>query len=323
MTGSTMKILLVDDIQMERMQLAIRLKQLGHIVEMADSGKEALRLYPDFQPDLVLLDITMPEMSGFEVSAKIRELYPEWIPIIFLSAHDAPEIIASAIESGGDDYLIKPVNKLVLRAKLTAMQRIAFMRNQLHKKTADLARLNLELEKLASEDGLTKVRNRRDVDIKLKEMISVHGRHSMALTLILLDVDFFKLYNDNYGHIQGDQCLVEIAATLKNLFARNGEVVGRYGGEEFVILLGHSDVYQAEIHANRVKQALTDKHITHNYSEVTNYITVSQGVVSLQPTGKETVDELYHMADRALYQAKRQGRNRYVIYTPSMEGQVL
>ncbi|MBA5764028.1 diguanylate cyclase [Vibrio sp. 404] len=316
-----MKILLVDDVQMERMQLAIRLKQLGHIVEMAESGKEALALYPDFNPDLVLLDITMPEMDGFEVSQKIRELYPEWIPIIFLSSHDAPEIIANAIESGGDDYLIKPVDKLVLRAKLTAMQRIAFMRNQLNKKTADLARLNQELEKLASEDGLTKVRNRRDVDKKLKEMISVHGRHTMSLTVILLDVDFFKLYNDNYGHIQGDQCLVEIATTLKNLFARNGEVVGRYGGEEFVILVGHSDVYQAEGHAARVKQTLTDKCITHSYSDVAQYVTVSQGVISLQPTGRETVDELYHMADRALYQAKRQGRNRYVIYDPSMEYQ--
>ncbi|ROV58318.1 diguanylate cyclase [Vibrio ponticus] len=316
-----MKILLVDDIQIERMQLAIRLKQQGHIVEMAESGMQALKLYPEFEPDLVLLDITMPEMDGFEVACKIRELYPEWIPIIFLSSHDAPEIIASAIESGGDDYLIKPVDKLVLRAKLTAMQRIAFMRNQLNNKTAALARVNQELEKLASEDGLTKVRNRRDVDKKLKEMISVHGRHSMALTVILLDVDFFKLYNDNYGHIQGDQCLIQIASTLDKLFSRNGEVVGRYGGEEFVILLGHSDVYQAELHAERVKEALGELAILHEHSQVANCVTVSQGVVSIQPNGRETPDQLYHMADKALYQAKRQGRNRYVIYDPSMEFQ--
>ncbi|OLQ84874.1 diguanylate cyclase response regulator [Vibrio ponticus] len=316
-----MKILLVDDIQIERMQLAIRLKQQGHIVEMAESGMHALKLYPEFEPDLVLLDITMPEMDGFEVACKIRELYPEWIPIIFLSSHDAPEIIASAIESGGDDYLIKPVDKLVLRAKLTAMQRIAFMRNQLNNKTAALARVNQELEKLASEDGLTKVRNRRDVDKKLKEMISVHGRHSMALTVILLDVDFFKLYNDNYGHIQGDQCLIQIASTLDELFSRNGEVVGRYGGEEFVILLGHSDVYQAELHAERVKEALGELSILHEHSQVANCVTVSQGVVSIQPNGRETPDQLYHMADKALYQAKRQGRNRYVIYDPSMEFQ--
>ncbi|WP_194437198.1 GGDEF domain-containing response regulator [Vibrio fluminensis] len=318
-----MKILLVDDIQIERMQLAIRLKQQGHIVEMAESGIKALSVYPEFEPDLVLLDISMPEMDGFQVACKIRELYPEWIPIIFLSSHDAPEIIANAIESGGDDYLIKPVDKLVLRAKLTAMQRIAFMRKQLNNKTAALARANRELEKLASEDGLTKVRNRRDVDKKLKEMISVHGRHSMALTVILLDVDFFKLYNDNYGHIQGDKCLVEIAGSLNELFSRNGEVVGRYGGEEFVVLLGHSDVYQAELHGERIKTNIANLMIAHEYSTVSDCVTVSQGVVSIKPNGRETAEQLYHMADRALYQAKRQGRNRYVVYDPMMESEEL
>ncbi|GAK84070.1 response regulator [Vibrio ponticus] len=202
---------------------------------------------------------------------------------------------------------------------MQAMQRIAFMRNQLNKKTADLARLNQELEKLAHEDGLTKVRNRRDVDKKLQEMVSVHGRHKVALTVILLDVDFFKLYNDNYGHIQGDQCLIKIASALNNLFVRNGEVVGRYGGEEFVVLVGHSDIYQAELHAERIKTAISSLFISHEHSQVSEYVTVSQGVVSIQPSGNESIDELYHMADKALYQAKRQGRNRYVMYDPSME----
>ncbi|ANS87569.1 Virulence sensor protein BvgS [Vibrio scophthalmi] len=320
-TGSTMKILLVDDVQMERMQLAVRLKQLGHIVEMASSGSMALELYPQFSPDLVLLDITMPDMNGFEVSAKIREQYPEWIPIIFLSGHDAPQMIADAIEAGGDDYLIKPVDRLVLKAKLIAMQRIAFMRRQLNQKSADLAKANQELEKLASEDGLTKVRNRRDVDQKLKEMISVHGRHAVSLTVILLDVDFFKLYNDNYGHIEGDKCLIQLAAALNNLFVRNGEVVGRYGGEEFVVVLGHSDVYQAEIHAQRIKDCIAELNVRHDFSKVADSVTVSQGVVSIQPTGRETIEQLYHMADCALYQAKHNGRDHYVVYDPSMEYQ--
>lgn len=317
--GSPMKILLVDDVQMERMQLAVRLKQLGHIVEMAASGVEAIERYPEFSPDLVLLDITMPDMNGFEVSAEIRERFPEWIPIIFLSSHDAPQMIADAIDAGGDDYLIKPVDKLVLKAKLSAMQRIAFMRRQLNQKSADLAKANQELEKLASEDGLTKVRNRRDIDQKLQEMISVHGRHSMPLTVILLDVDFFKLFNDNYGHIEGDRCLIEIATALNDLFVRNGEVVGRYGGEEFVVLLGHNDAYQAEIHAQRIKTRLDELELRHEYSHVAKYVTVSQGVASVRPTGHETIEQLYHMADRALYQAKHQGRNRYVVYDPSME----
>lgn len=133
-SGSSMKILLVDDVQLERMQLAIRLKQLGHIVETASSGHEALAIYADFEPEVILLDISMPDMDGFELSAKIRAMYPEWVPIIFLSSHDEPTMIACAIEAGGDDYLIKPVDKVVLNSKLIAMQRIAFMRRELKQK---------------------------------------------------------------------------------------------------------------------------------------------------------------------------------------------
>ena len=167
-----MKILLVDDVQMERIQLAIRLKQLGHSVEMAESGAQALELYPQFEPDLILLDVTMPDMDGFEVSRQIRQRYPDWVPIIFLSGHDEPTMIANAIEAGGDDYLIKPVDKIVLNSKLIAMQRIAFMRRELKQKSAELVKANAELEKLAQEDGLTKVKNRRYVDQKLQEMIA-------------------------------------------------------------------------------------------------------------------------------------------------------
>ncbi|WP_260261876.1 GGDEF domain-containing response regulator [Vibrio intestinalis] len=314
-----MKIMLVDDVQMERMQLAVRLKQLGHNVEMAASGHEALERYNEFAPDLVLLDITMPDMNGFEVSKEIRRQFPEWIPIIFLSSHDAPTMIAEAIEAGGDDYLIKPVDKIVLQAKLVAMQRIAFMRRQLNQKTADLARVNQELEKLASEDGLTKVRNRRDTDKKLQEMISVHGRHEMPLSVILMDVDYFKLFNDNYGHTEGDKCLIEVAGALKELFSRNGEVVGRYGGEEFVVLLGHTDEEQAKEHAARIQTTIAQLAIRHEHSQVAGCVTVSQGVICLYPSGHETPESMYQKADTALYQAKNQGRNRFLIYQPSMD----
>ncbi|KJY72649.1 diguanylate cyclase [Vibrio coralliilyticus] len=306
-----MKILLVDDVQMERMQLAIRLKQLGHTVEVAASGEQALEMYPSFEPELILLDISMPEMDGFEVSQRIRANYKEWIPIIFLSSHDEPAMIAHAIEAGGDDYLTKPVDKLVLSSKLIAMQRIAFMRRELNQKTAELAKANKELEKLASEDGLTKVKNRRYIDEKLKEMIAVHGRHGLPLSLILLDVDHFKLYNDNYGHIEGDKCLVEIAQSLTSLFSRSGEIVGRYGGEEFVVVLGHTDAEHAKKHAMRVQSTLEALAIKHEYSSTAEYVTVSQGVCGFNPTGKETPDEMYSKADEGLYHSKSEGRNRF------------
>ncbi|MET2973271.1 diguanylate cyclase, partial [Vibrio harveyi] len=139
------------------------------------------------------------------------ETFPDWIPIIFLSSHEEPEMIAKAIEAGGDDYLIKPVDKLVLNSKLMAMQRIAHMLRELKQATAQLEEMNSRLQQQANEDGLTKLYSRRYIDQKLETMIAWHGRHHMPMALILLDVDFFKPFNDNYGHIEGDRSLQAIA----------------------------------------------------------------------------------------------------------------
>ncbi|WP_394250311.1 diguanylate cyclase [Vibrio profundi] len=307
-----MRILLVDDVQLDRMQLAIRLKQLGHNVEAVASGREALDVYPSFDPELVLLDISMPDMDGFEVSNEIRKLFPEWVPIIFLSSHEEPEMIAKAIDAGGDDYLIKPVNKLVLNSKLIAMQRIAFMRRELKQTTAQLETLNTLLQHQANEDGLTKVYNRRYMDEKLEEMIGWHGRRKASLTLILLDVDFFKPYNDNYGHIEGDKCLQKLAEAFRTSFGRAGEYVGRYGGEEFAIVLSDTESEQALKQAKRIKDIVEQVACKHDYSQVADFVTVSQGVYSFVPTGNETTNSVYKVVDSALYQAKQNGRNTFV-----------
>ncbi|WP_371133747.1 GGDEF domain-containing response regulator [Vibrio japonicus] len=308
-----MRILLVDDVQSERMYLAVRLKQLGHTVAMAKSGIEALEIYPEFEPDVVLLDISMPEMDGFEVSKKIRQTYSEWVPIIFLSSYDEPSIIATAIEAGGDDYLIKPVDKIVLDSKLMAMQRIAAMRRALEQKTAELAIANKELERLAQEDGLTKVKNRRFIDMKLREMIATYGRLQLPMSVIMLDVDKFKLFNDSYGHVEGDKCLIAIARMLSELFSRRGEVVGRFGGEEFVVLSTHQTKEQLIRDAERIKSCLESLRIVHDFSDVSNLVTVSQGLLHFKPSDNEVTDKVYQCVDKALYHAKLLGRNRYYL----------
>ncbi|OOQ67859.1 diguanylate cyclase response regulator [Vibrio parahaemolyticus] len=316
-TGTSMRILLVDDVQLDRMQLAIRLKQLGHIVKAVGSGIEALNTYESFDPELVLLDISMPEMNGFEVSLHVRETFPDWIPIIFLSSHEEPEMIAKAIDAGGDDYLIKPVDKLVLNSKLIAMQRIAHMRRELKQATAQLEQVNHLLTQQANEDGLTKLFNRRYIDQKLDSMVAWHGRHHMPMAMILLDVDFFKPFNDNYGHIEGDRCLQAIANQLKATFCRSGEYVGRYGGEEFVVLLSSTDAQTAEREAERIQEAMYFLDYQHEFSSVANRVTVSQGVFVFQPTGKENQADLYATADRALYTSKSLGRNTYTMVNAS------
>ncbi|TOM26059.1 diguanylate cyclase response regulator [Vibrio parahaemolyticus] len=316
-TRTSMRILLVDDVQLDRMQLAIRLKQLGHIVKAVGSGIEALNTYESFDPELVLLDISMPEMNGFEVSLHVRETFPDWIPIIFLSSHEEPEMIAKAIDAGGDDYLIKPVDKLVLNSKLIAMQRIAHMRRELKQATAQLEQVNQLLTQQANEDGLTKLFNRRYIDQKLDSMVAWHGRHHMPMAMILLDVDFFKPFNDNYGHIEGDRCLQAIANQLKATFCRSGEYVGRYGGEEFVVLLSSTDAQTAEREAERIQEAMYFLDYQHEFSSVANRVTVSQGVFVFQPTGKENQADLYATADRALYTSKSLGRNTYTMVNAS------
>ncbi|EGQ8734886.1 diguanylate cyclase [Vibrio parahaemolyticus 49] len=316
-TGTSMRILLVDDVQLDRMQLAIRLKQLGHIVKAVGSGIEALNTYESFDPELVLLDISMPEMNGFEVSLHVRETFPDWIPIIFLSSHEEPEMIAKAIDAGGDDYLIKPVDKLVLNSKLIAMQRIAHMRRELKQATAQLEQVNQLLTQQANEDGLTKLFNRRYIDQKLDSMVAWHGRHHMPMAMILLDVDFFKPFNDNYGHIEGDRCLQAIANQLKATFCRSGEYVGRYGGEEFVVLLSSTDAQTAEREAERIQEAMYFLDYQHEFSSAANRVTVSQGVFVFQPTGKENQADLYATADRALYTSKSLGRNTYTMVNAS------
>lgn len=308
-----MRILLVDDVHLERMQLAMRLQRLGHIVEAVGSGYEAIEKYPLFDPDLVLLDISMPDMSGTEVAEQIRIKHPDWVPIIFLSGHDEPEMIAQAIDMGGDDYLVKPVDKIVLVSKLKAMQRIARMRHQLKVATVQLEQANERLSEQVNEDGLTMLANRRYLDKKLTEFISWHGRNNFPLTIIMIDVDHFKAFNDYYGHLEGDRCLQAVAEELKRTFSRAGELAARYGGEEFVVLISNCDKTKAVRECERLKNCIHRLEILHAKSTTANVVTVSQGMVSWVPTGLETVENMYQIVDKVLYKAKEQGRNRYVV----------
>lgn len=307
-----MRILLVDDVHLERMQLAMRLQRLGHIVEAVASGHDAIARYPVFDPDLVLLDVSMPDMSGTEVAQQLRIKHPDWIPIIFLSGHDEPEMIDKAIDMGGDDYIVKPVNKIVLAAKLKAMQRIAHMRHKLKKASEELEQANDRLSQQANEDGLTHLANRRMLDAKLNEFISWHGRSNLPMTVIMIDVDHFKLYNDHYGHLEGDRCLKEVAKALKKTFSRAGELAARYGGEEFVIVISHCDKTRAVRECERLKSCIQALEIPHLKSKTADIVTVSQGMVSWVPTGLETAENMYQIVDKVLYKAKEQGRNRFV-----------
>ena len=308
-----MKILIIDDSKIERMIIRSYLQHLNHKVFDAENGEAGIALYTECNPDIVLLGVVMIGINGYQVAKQIRAEFTDWVPIIFLSGKTAPADVMIGIEAGGDDYLPKPIQKQILIAKMTAMERIANMRSQLLKTKNDLELANEELERLATLDGLTGIANRRHLDIMLSRELSRAKRYSEPLTFIIADIDFFKKYNDHYGHIQGDECLKAVASKLDDTLRRPSELVARYGGEEFCMLLPNTNIDNAKLVADKLLNAVRRLELRHAGLTEHAIVTMSFGVMSLVPDRTLTVKDLIHQADEKLYQAKKNGRDQWVI----------
>jgi len=310
-----MKILIVDDSPTSRAALKSLLDRMDHSVVEADDGKKGLEMYQQDRPGLVLIDVVMPVMDGYEAARRMRATgADEWVPIIFLSSKEDDQDLDRAIESGGDDYLVKPVSFVVLNAKIRALQRIDAMHGKQLEMSRDLAAANRELEKLSHQDGLTGIANRRYFDGYLSTEVRRAAREHQPLSLILSDVDQFKAFNDCYGHQAGDDCLRRVAAALSSAGRRPADVAARYGGEEFAMVLPGTDLDGAVDVAQSVSRVIGSLAIPHARSPVSKSVTLSQGIVSLTPEKESPPEDLIQRADQALYQAKQQGRNRFVVF---------
>lgn len=291
------RVLIVDD---ERSNINI----LGNLlvaefeVVVATDGESALaRACANALPDLVLLDVMMPGMDGYEVCRRLKaDPTTRDIPVIFISAMGEEDDEALGLRIGAVDYVTKPFSPAILK-----------MRIRTH---VELKRLRDHWQRLSTIDGLTQIANRRAFDDALKSAWRCAIRQQQPLALIIADVDHFKAYNDHHGHAMGDQCLQTVARVLAGQVKRACDLVARFGGEEFVCLMPGVDLEGAELVARRMWTAIREQAIPHEHPSVADTVTISIGVAVVQPAPALSPEVLLVEADRRLYEAKRAGRNR-------------
>ncbi|MFM7603081.1 MAG: diguanylate cyclase [Pseudanabaena sp.] len=327
-----LNLLIVDDDQMNREILSRHLKNLGYKnITLAESGQIGLEIVATQPIDLILLDMMMPVMNGLEVLNHLKENY-HWriIPVIIISAFDEKEMMLACIQKGAEDYLIKPYDLVLLKARVSACleKKILHDREVLNNQKLEAAYKELaiayhelevvknELEALSHRDGLTGIANRRYFDTVLEKEWNAAHREKKCLSLILFDIDYFKKYNDTYGHLAGDDCLCRVAIAASRAVKRPRDTLARYGGEEFAVILTDTDAPGAEFCANQIRLAIENLHISHSSSQIGSFVTASLGLTTINPhTQISTSQQLIKEADLALYQAKHEGRNRVTVWT--------
>lgn len=286
-------ILVVDD-EPVNIQLINQILGKAYRVLMATNGHQAIERCKTHKPDLILLDVMMPNLDGLETCKLIKsDSQIADIPVIFVTAANQQEDENACWQAGGIDFIQKPINPTTLTHRVRAHLKL--------KHQTDL------LRSMAFIDGLTAVHNRRYFEYSLDEQFRLSKRQNTPLTLMLIDVDFFKRYNDIQGHLAGDDVLREIAQTLKNCCKRPTDVVSRYGGEEFAILLPATDSDGAKVVADVILTAIATRNLPHPDS-VMPFVTVSIGIACSK---QEAPNTLIDAADKQLYLAKETGRNRY------------
>jgi diguanylate cyclase (GGDEF)-like protein len=289
-------ILLVDDVPANLSLLSSILRE-DYRVQLATSGAKALALVAARSPDLILLDVMMPEMDGYEVCKRLKA-NPDTcdIPVLFVTARNQTEDEELGLTLGAMDYIHKPISPPIIKARV---------RNHITLKLQTDV-----LKRLSFMDGLTQVANRRRFDDTLGNELRRAIRQQHELSLLMLDVDYFKLFNDHYGHGLGDQCLTQVAQAMQAEVNRPMDLLARYGGEEFVVLLPETDLEGARKVAESLRQIVAAMQIPHAHSPAAAHITISIGAACNTQSETNLEAELLKLADQALYLAKQSGRNQ-------------
>jgi diguanylate cyclase (GGDEF)-like protein len=294
----TATILIVDD-DVTSISMLAQLLESEFDVVFAKSGAQAVELIPEVRPDLILLDVVMPDMDGYSLCTQLKsDIGTASIPIIFITGLQESEAESHGLELGAADYIIKPFNPNVVRARV--------------RNNVELKQARDRLLALAATDGMTGLFNRRAFDVALEREYKRLARMHAPLSLIMLDVDFFKAYNDCYGHVAGDDCLRKIASELSAAMHRPADFVARYGGEEFVCILPETGLSGGIEVVERIQAGIGRLAIPHSGSLVAPTVTVSFGVATGVCVQDLDGELLLRAADACLYEAKTAGRNRAV-----------
>ncbi|MBJ6724120.1 diguanylate cyclase domain-containing protein [Geomesophilobacter sediminis] len=308
------KILIVDD-TLANIEILHKILQGDYDLYFAKNGPDGLRVVMREHPDLILLDVMMPDMDGYQVCSLLKsDPKTADIPVIFITALGSEEDEAKGLGCGAIDYITKPISPPIVKARVKNHLEMKKNRDILEALTLELSSKNKALTRMAREDALTGLPNRRHFNETIYAEIN-RARTSQYLSLILCDVDFFKSYNDHYGHIVGDKCLQVIGGIMLATFKRAGDLPARYGGEEFAVILPDTTPDQAGQLAERLRQTLIDHAIPHAYSGVSGCVTLSAGVVGAPVTRERTAEWFISEADRALYTSKEKGRNQVTVVT--------
>jgi two-component system chemotaxis family response regulator WspR len=312
-------VLLVDDQMMVAEGIRRMLEGETDIdFHYCNDPKKAVDMAAEIKPTTILQDLIMPDIDGMTLVRFYRN-HPALkdIPIIVLSSKEDPLAKSEAFSNGASDYLVKLPDKIELIARIRAHSRSYLAQQQRDEAFRDLRDLkkelevkNRELERLSTTDSLMGIANRRSFEDFIDKEWRRATREEKHLSIILIDIDHFKAYNDNYGHQGGDECLRKVASRLSECLKRGGDKIARYGGEELVVVLPNTSGEGALTIAEELRAGVESLDLKHEYSNVADHVTISLGVASMLPTQGVPLSELVTMADEALYAAKDLGRNR-------------